>query len=218
MPADDKAFRELLLEIEISCSRDKRIPDIAGKKWGGQLKITYLANFGLQSGDFHPSLEPSIQHICALYHPIPFIRKSQVQHCQTPLEQDWFSHLLARLNELFPGQIFKWASSDEWHLSKLPNTLAPVNSHKGEEIFSSMKTNKNNCIIALKPEAKLKYGVIEQVFLHSRTPPGLPPQTNAWLALKPLNPAPTTNNPFTQLDKYVFDVSLQTLQEHPIYI
>ncbi|KNE95780.1 hypothetical protein PSTG_10841 [Puccinia striiformis f. sp. tritici PST-78] len=152
----------------------------------GQLEITHLTNFGglsnlralLQSGDFHPSLKPPIRHIRAL------------------------------LNELFPGENFKWAPSDEWHLSKSPNILATVNSRirivanfqKGQEIFSSMKTNKNNCIVALKPEARLKYGMIKQVFLHSRTPPGLPPQTNTRLALELLNPAPTTKNPFTQLD------------------
>ncbi|POW15298.1 hypothetical protein PSTT_02168, partial [Puccinia striiformis] len=195
---DDEAFRELLLEIEISSSQDKHVPNIPGKEWGGQLEITHLTNFGglsnlralLQSGDFHPSLKPPIRHIRAL------------------------------LNELFPGENFKWAPSDEWHLSKSPNILATVNSRirivanfqKGQEIFSSMKTNKNNCIVALKPEARLKYGMIKQVFLHSRTPPGLPPQTNTRLALELLNPAPTTKNPFTQLD------NSRTLQEHPMYI
>ncbi|KAI7941584.1 hypothetical protein MJO29_013658 [Puccinia striiformis f. sp. tritici] len=200
----------------------------------GQLEITYLTNFGrvsnlkalLQSGNFPPSLEPFIRQIRALYEPIPFIRQAQVQTCQTPLENEWFLHLVTRLNELFPVEDHKWAASDDWHRSKSQNTLAPVNSRvrvvsnfkKGEEIYTSMKTNKNNCVVALKPDAKLKYGMIDRIFLHSRTPPGLPLQTDTWLALKPLHPVPATNNPFAQLDKYAFDVTLRTLQDDPIYI
>ncbi|KAI7934600.1 hypothetical protein MJO28_016917 [Puccinia striiformis f. sp. tritici] len=199
-----------------------------------QLEITYLTNFGrvsnlkalLQSGNFPPSLEPSIRKIRALYEPIPFVRQAQVQTCQTPLENDWFLHLVTRLNELFPIENHKWAASDDWHRSKSQNELAPVNScvwvvsnfKKGEEIYTSMKTNKNNCVVALKPDAKLKYRMIDRIFLHSRTPPGLLLQTNTWLALKPLHPVPATNNPFAQLDKYAFDVTLRTLQDDPIYI
>ncbi|KAI9618536.1 hypothetical protein H4Q26_012357 [Puccinia striiformis f. sp. tritici PST-130] len=223
IPTDDQAFRELLLDIQVDSSEDER-----------QLEITYLTNFGrvsnlkalLQSGNFPPSLEPFIRQIRALYEPIPFIRQAQVQTCQTPLENEWFLHLVTRLNELFPVEDHKWAASDDWHRSKSQNTLAPVNSRvrvvsnfkKGEEIYTSMKTNKNNCVVALKPDAKLKYGMIDRIFLHSRTPPGLPLQTDTWLALKPLHPVPATNNPFAQLDKYAFDVTLRTLQDDPIYI
>ncbi|KAI7945912.1 hypothetical protein MJO29_012300 [Puccinia striiformis f. sp. tritici] len=338
IPADDEAFRELLLEIEISSSQDKHVPNIPGKEWGGDwvlhpddetafdgpmlskidsllkrisiptwikraipilckascgrleadewrnlftiqlpLILPHLWNNGKRSSQsllhnfahlvsrvtvaFKQAMnanhiESHRHHIhsyvgsCLALFPDTNLAPNHhmVFHLANCLERfgpsrAWWSflmeqmmaqvlkgtgnkqipsstlpdstrtglvsRLLARLNELFPGENFKWAPSDEWHLSKSPNILATVNSRirivanfqKGQEIFSSMKTNKNNCIVALKPEARLKYGMIKQVFLHSRTPPGLPPQTNTRLALELLNPAPTTKNPFTQLDK-----------------
>ncbi|WAQ84719.1 hypothetical protein PtA15_5A292 [Puccinia triticina] len=200
----------------------------------GELEITYLTNFGqvgnlralLQSGNLPASLEPFVQQIRELYEPIPFVPQSQVQHRQSSLEHNMFSHLVTRLNELFPLNNCEWVPSDEWHKAKSKSKLAPVNSlvqvvsnfKRGEEIFMSMQKSKKNCAVALKPDAKIKYGMIDKIFVHSRTPPGLLLQTDTWLAVKPLHPVPRTNNPFAQLSKYAFNVSLRTLEQNPIYI
>ncbi|KAA1126574.1 hypothetical protein PGTUg99_028445 [Puccinia graminis f. sp. tritici] len=203
----------------------------------GQLEITYLTNFArianlramLASNNFPASFQPYVDHIRALYDPIPFVPQTVTNQRESSLEVDTFHQLLERLNQIAPLGDAKWVASHKWAKSS-SSTDVPVSSRvqaysslrRGDVVYSNMKTNKSNCVVKLKPNSPAMYGMIKTIFTHLRTPPGLQPVPDTWLAVHPLIPVPSNTDPFAQLKKYdSLGVALRRVeysQEHIVHL
>ncbi|PLW07024.1 hypothetical protein PCASD_23641 [Puccinia coronata f. sp. avenae] len=155
----------------------------------GQIEITYLTNFYrianlralLDSSNFPPALAPFIRQLRSLYDPIPSIPETITKN-RMSLDKRLFEILIARINELFPLVDQKWLASDKWDKikSRDTNKFTPVTSQvlklpnyvRDQIVFSTVKTNENNCIIAMNPnDYGIKFGIIELIFQHTRISP-----------------------------------------------
>ncbi|WAQ89641.1 hypothetical protein PtA15_11A331 [Puccinia triticina] len=147
--------------------------------------IELVASGGLQANSSAQALSyaDKISQLRTLYDPIPFIPKNKSSHRRQLLASELFQQLVRRLNDLFPLADREWLPSDQWQKQRPSDShkFAPINSwvelfpsvNREDITFSNLKTNKNNSVIALKPNSKAKYAVIRQIFKHSRKPPGL---------------------------------------------
>ncbi|KAI7949853.1 hypothetical protein MJO28_008674, partial [Puccinia striiformis f. sp. tritici] len=134
-----------------------------------------------------------------------------------------------RLNQIAPLKGANWIASNDW-AKFLSNTNAPVTSRvqacsnlkQGDVVYLNMKTNQSNYVVKLKPNSPARYGTIEMIFTHLRTPSGLHPVSSTWLAVHPLIPVPSNTNPFAQLKKYeLLGVALRRVeysQEHIVLL
>lgn len=194
------------------------------------MEIKYLKNFGrvanlralLQDGDFSPSLKPCIDQIRSLYKPISFTPTTKTKHNTTSLEPATFEKLLTRLNECFPMEDGKWLASNKWE--KLQGSEAkksfPVNARVndlpqvriGDVVYSTFKQNENNCVVALKPQVKVSYALIRQIFDHSQSSsPGAPTSTTTWVVIHPLVPIASAYNPYKYTAAHSIGLSLRKI-------
>jgi hypothetical protein len=140
-----------------------------------------------------------------------------------------FKELLSRINQLFPIEGVKWIASDQW--DKLPSReklkSAAVNSRCTQlkywiadqhVVFCTMKKNENNCVVALKPNLKASYGIINEIFQHSRVTPSNVALTDTWVAIRPLIPVPLKGDPFAQFSDYSIYLSLRRIDHSNIFV
>ncbi|KAI9602999.1 hypothetical protein H4Q26_002309 [Puccinia striiformis f. sp. tritici PST-130] len=158
-----------------------------------------------------------------------FVPQAVSNHCQTSLKVSNFHQLIKRLNQIAPLKGANWIASNDW-AKFLSNTNAPVTSRvqacsnlkQGDVVYLNMKTNQSNYVVKLKPNSPARYGTIEMIFTHLRTPSGLHPVSSTWLAVHPLIPVPSNTNPFAQLKKYdLLGVALRRVeysQEHIVLL
>ncbi|PLW33786.1 hypothetical protein PCASD_19920 [Puccinia coronata f. sp. avenae] len=182
----------------------------------------------LQSNNFPESFKPYVKQIRLLYKPIPFGPQTAAKQKQISLDHHLFKQLVNWLNVMFPLVNGKWVASDQWRKSQTHD--APVNSRicvspqmkQGDVVYLNMKKNNSNSLIKLKTGLTTNYGMIKNIFSHSRTVPGQPTVTNPWLAIHPLTPVPNKQNPLFQLKNYeAINVALRRLdssQEHVIHV
>ncbi|POW21863.1 hypothetical protein PSHT_01968 [Puccinia striiformis] len=198
-----------------------------------QLEITCTKNFYvianlralLESPSFPPALHPFIQQLKSLYIPIPPTRKT----CSKPLtslDSSLFQNLIDRINVLFPlSANVSWLSSDRWQKLNQKDRLkfALVNSKVNqlenltfdEVVFSTEESNKNNCVVSLKPNTLATHGIIHGIFKHSRVTPNKVHLTDTWLIIKPLSPVSSTiDQPFAQLGSYNIGLSLRKIEKN----
>ncbi|POW08127.1 hypothetical protein PSTT_07764 [Puccinia striiformis] len=142
----------------------------------GELEITCQTNYGRMSNlrsllenKFPPSVEPVICQIKALYDPIPFTPQTQKKNPTTALANHLFKQLFIPVND---------------RAQQLNNFSVD------EVVFSTFETNRNNAVIALKPNAPLKYAVIKNIFRHTRSASDGSRSSDTWLVVQPLAPVP----------------------------
>ncbi|KNZ54367.1 hypothetical protein VP01_2964g6 [Puccinia sorghi] len=161
-----------------------------------------------------PALAPYIRQVKALYDPIPFVAKHT--RPTSSLEEVVFQELIARINQLFPLEQVTWISSDRWaklssrNAAKFAQLQSRVTQLRNLTInnvlFSTMETNENNCVVALKTNRNANYGIIENIFKHSQVSPQKVVTTNTWLTVTPLVPVAPAEDTLKGL--YAYDMGL----------
>ncbi|PLW33130.1 hypothetical protein PCASD_17572 [Puccinia coronata f. sp. avenae] len=203
----------------------------------GQMEITCMSNFYrignlralLDSPNFPPALAPFIRQVKSLYDPIPFAPQTVTKN-RINLDKHLFDALTARINELFPLVNQTWVASDKWDKMKSRTAMkfTPLTSHIlkipncviDKIVFSSVKTNENNSVVALKPNTHgVNFGIIQLIFQHSRVSPDKSTSTDTWLSITPLIPAPSSvGQHYTQLESYPLGLKLRKIDKSRSHI
>lgn len=202
--------------------------------WTGDLEITCLRNFYqlanlwalLERSKFPSALHPFICKVKSLYKHKPFVPKPSDPTRIVALNKHLCTSLIIRMKNLFPIPNVSWISLDKRDNLKPEDVgkYACVNLRVTELshlvignhiVFSTIKKNKNNSVVALKSNTRVADGIIEHIFQHRWVTPNQRFHTDTWFAIKPLALVPSFDHSHTlaQLENYAIGLKLWRIPE-----
>ncbi|PLW22271.1 hypothetical protein PCANC_28642, partial [Puccinia coronata f. sp. avenae] len=196
-----------------------------------KLKITFLTNFcrlaNLQAvlsapERFPADLQPYLRQLKSLFEESLCEDKIIPKSRQGFLDSSALKVLIRRLNKLFPCPTgATWITSNAWdkkreaESAKFLSVTSRIENLSTCEInkvnFSTYRENPSNSVIVLRANCAPQYGIIEQIFRHTRILGNGTSAANTWLAVQPLLPC-NFPNPFAGQPDFELNVELRTFQ------